>query len=301
MADLFDQTSGTPDQQYEEQILNWIDQRVREGEAILKDEPAYGDIDKCINYIMGDQISRERPAQLSSVYDNHTKNLLNQTVAALTDIHPLFGFKTYNPEFKDVEDTLVKLSQAWWINRFSDLKLAEIIKYAAGVGTGYAEVSWDASLDGGTGDIVLRCIDPRDVIPIQPVLGGSVQDWLGVVIRTAKTPEELRVRFPEKAHRIVADNQPGVVARTWGRARKFYSQIISPSAVDVVNGSTARNMPNKVPTCDVHTMYIKETLHGHTLSTQSVGLQSQMASTAWVNPSTVRPRSKIPNSTPEVE
>lgn len=258
MADLFTYDSATPEQQYEEKVLAWLDEQIKEGEAILKDEPAYGDIDKCISYIMGDQMSKDRPAELSNMPDNHVKNLLNQTVAALTDIHPLFGFKTYNPDFKDIEATLVKLTQAWWINRFTDLRLAEVIKFASGVGTGYAEIAWDPSLDGGTGDIIMRPLDPRDVIPVQPVLGGSVQDWLGVILRAAKTPDELRVRFPEKAHKIKADNQPSIVARTWGRARRYYSQIISPSAVDVANGSTGRNAPNRVPTCDVYTMYIKD-------------------------------------------
>lgn len=258
MADLFDNTSGTPEQKYEESVLNWLDERIKEGEAILRDEPAYDSIDKCISYIMGDQMSKERPSELSSMPDNHTKNLLNQTVAALTDIHPLFGFKTYNPDFKDQENVLVKLSQAWWVNNFCDLRLADVIKFAAGVGTGYAEIAWDPSAQGGAGDITISPKDPRDVIPVQPSLGTSVQDWAGVVIRTAKTPDELRVRFPEKAHRITADNQPSIVARTWSRARKLYSQIISPSAVDVANGGKARNTPAKVATCDVHTAYLKD-------------------------------------------
>lgn len=259
MSDLFNEQSMTPDQEYELDVLRWVDERVKEGEGIIKDEPAYDEIDQAISYIMGDQMDKARPSELANCPDNRLKNILNQTVAALTDIHPLFGFKTYNDAFKDQEGILQKLSQAWWINNFCDLKLADVIKFAAGVGTGYCEVAWDASAGGGAGDIVLRPLDPRDVLPIRPVLTGSLQDWDGVIIRTAKGPDELRVRFPDKSHRIKADNQPSIVARTWTRARKAFSAILTPSsAVDVANSSNARNMPRKTATTDVYTIYLKD-------------------------------------------
>jgi len=151
----------TPDADYEAGVLNWLYDVLQEGEGIIKDDPSYETIDKHINYIMGEQMDWRRPSELASCPDNRLKNILNQTVAALTDIHPLFGFKTYNPQFKDQEDVLVKLSQAWWVNTFADLKIADVIKFAAGIGTGYCEVSWDSSAAQGRGDIILRAIDPR--------------------------------------------------------------------------------------------------------------------------------------------
>lgn len=257
-ANPFDTSTAIPQANYEDGLLSWIDQRIKEGDAILKDEPAYDEIDKSISYIMGDQISRDRPSALANCPDNRLKNILNQTVAALTDIHPIFGFKTYNANFKDQEDVLMKLSQAWWVNTFADLRLGDVIKFSAGVGTGYCEVVWDASLYGGTGDILLRSLDPRDVLPIQPSLTSSVQDWGGLIIRTSKTPDELKVRFPDKAHLISADNQPSLISRTWSRARKAASRIITPAAVDVSNASNARNTPKKVATTEVYTTYVKD-------------------------------------------
>lgn len=289
---LFSNISTTPDETYESGVLKWVDDRVLEGESILRDEPAYDEIDKAISYIMGDQLTR-RPEGLANCPDNRLKNILNQTVAALTDIHPLFGFKTYNPKFKDHESVLVKLSQAWWVNSFSDLRLADVIRYAAGVGTGYAEISWDPSAYNGTGDIVLRAIDPRDVIPIKPVLNGSIQDWEGVIIRTAKSPDELRVRFPDRAHRIKADNQPSAFARTWSRARRMLSSIITPSPVDVLTQNTGRNSPAKVPTCAVFTTYVKD----RRLHTGAEPITMGDPNTTWCY--TVYPAGydKVPNGT----
>lgn len=258
MADLFQYDSDLPEKEYEAGVQTWLARKLQEGLSILKEEPAYDEMDKAIAYIMGDQLDPRRPANLSNITDNRLKNILNQTVAALTDIHPLFGFETYNDAFKDQETVLVKLTQAWWVNNFADLKLADVIKFAAGAGTGYCEVAWDASVFGGTGDIVLRALDPRDVIPISPNLGGSVQEWEGVIIRTAKTPDELKSRFPDKAHRIQADSAPSVSTRTWTRARRLMSSIVSPSAVDVLTQASAKNLPRRVASCDVYTTHVKD-------------------------------------------
>lgn len=254
-----DATYSTPDETYEQGTLNWIRERIQEGDAIIQDDPGYGEIDRSISYIMGDQFDGRRPTELSNVPDNHLKHIVNETVAALTDIHPLFGFSTKNPAFKEMEEVLVKLSQAWWVNTFADLKLADVIKFAA-IGTGYCEIAWDASAGGGTGDIALRPLDPRDVVPIKPVLSTSIQDWEGVILRAAKSPDELKVRYPDKAHRIFADNQPSIVARTWSRAKAALSTVITPSAVDNMNnaGTKARNTPRRMPTCDVYTIYMKD-------------------------------------------
>lgn len=268
---------GAPFEGYEAELLNWISNAVQEGEGIIKDEPAYADIEKHISWIMGEQSNGARPSGLSNCPDNRLKTILNQTVAALTDIHPLFGFKTYNAKFKDQEDVLVKLSQAWWVNTFADLKLADVIKFAAGVGTGYCEVSWDASAGGGAGDITLRAIDPRDVLPIGPQLNGSIQDWGGVIIRCAKSPSELRVRFPDKAARIQADNQPSIVARSWSRARSLMSLVISPSAVDAANQGNARNAPKRMETTDLYTVYVKD----HRLSIDNEPRIMGDPSTSW--------------------
>ena len=252
------ETADTPDATYEDGVLSWIEEKIKEGESIIRDEPSYDEAEKAISYIMGDQMDRSRPTTLSNCPDNRAKDMLNQTVASLTDIHPLFGFKTFNEHFKDQEDVLMKLSQSWWVNTFADLRLADVIKFSAGIGIGYAEIAWDGSLYNGTGDIVMRSMDPRDVLPIAPQLTGSIQDWGGVILRTSKTPDELKMRFPEKRHRIVADNSPSLYARTWSRARKIMSKVITPSAVDVSNAKNARNSVRQLATTEVHTIYFKD-------------------------------------------
>jgi hypothetical protein len=242
---------------YELDLLRWIQAAVQDGDAILKSDPSYDDIDKAVSYVMGDQLDHRRPADLASISDNRLKHIVLQTVSALTDVHPLFGFKTNNARFQSQAEVLDKLARAWWVNSFADLRLADVIKYATVCGTGYAEVTWNASAAGGQGDIEIIPRDPRDVLPIRPTLEYSVQGWEGVIIRTSKSVNELRARFPEKAHLLRADRHPMSASdRIWKRFRSLSAKFVSP-AVDYLTQSPKGAIP-KVPSIDLYHIYIKD-------------------------------------------
>ena len=244
-----------PNEKYEKSMLEWISMARTEGERVLQAEPMYAEIEKAISYIMGDQIESQRPSTLSNIYDNRTKHIVLQQVAALTDIHPLFGFKTQNDRFQPQAEVLNKLVTAWWTNTQADLQLSNVLRYATGPGTGYCEVHWDASAAQGAGEIVLTPRDPRDVIPIRPTLDGDVQDWEGVIIRTAKTVNELQARFPDKAHRITASRSGAIPDRTWGNS-KGAQQLMSPAAGFL--HSIPKNVSPSVATSNLYYVYIKD-------------------------------------------
>lgn len=243
-----------PNEKYEHEMLDWVQTAIIEGERVLKSEPMYKEIEKAIAYIMGDQLDKKRPSTLANIYDNRTKHIVMQQVAALTDVNPLFGFKTHNDRFQNQGEILNKLAAAWWTSSSADLRLSDVIRYAAGPGTGYCEVHWDASAGGGVGDIRLIPRDPRDVIPIRPVLDGDVQDWEGVIIRTARPVSELQARFPEKAHRIQASRAGSIPARTWGVAGT--STMMTP--VQERLGGKPQNIPASVPSTNLYYVYFKD-------------------------------------------
>ncbi len=242
---------------YEAAMIKWLDGAVIDGESILKSDPMYEDIERNIAYVMGDQLDPKRSPMLSSIQDNRTKHIVLQSVAALTDIHPLFGFKTFNDKFAQQNEVLWKLTQAWWVNNFCDVKLADVLRYAAVPGTGYCEIQWNPAAWGGTGDIELVPRDPRDVLPYKPTLTQSIQDWEGVIIRSAKTVNELQGRFPEKAYLIQADRDQSAFNRTWNRARRLMASLVTPAPVDTLTATTA-NAVKRVPTVDLFHAWVKD-------------------------------------------
>lgn len=267
-----------PYENYEKDLLAWVIDKEREGDQLIKAEPGYDEIDKSISYIMGEQGESRRPSELSHVNLNLTKHIILQTVSGLTDIHPLFGFKTYNNNFAGVAEVLQRMSMAWWINNFCDLKLADTIRYSAGAGTGYCEIKWDASAAGGQGDIVMVPRDPRDVLPINPTFDQSLQSWEGVIVRSAMGINELRARYPEKAYRLVPDRSSStMLTRTWTRAKRLMSQISSPAPVDVMMQNSAHNAPSKITASDVLTIYIKD----RRIHTGNVPIKMGDPNTSW--------------------
>jgi hypothetical protein len=247
-----------PYESYEKAALDWVQSAVQEGEAILKSEPLYDEIEQLIAYMMGEQTDPRRPMAWANTVDNRTKHINLQSVAALTDIHPLFGFKTFNDAFQTQNNVLQKLTQAWWINSFSDLRLADAVKIAQVAGTAYLEVCWDDSMYGGQGDIALVAHDPRDVLPFRPTFNGSVQTWEGAIIRSTKSINELRARYPIEASGIKPDRDGTVLARTWSRAKKIMAALVTPAPLDGISGMTPANVVKRIPTVDVYQVYVKD-------------------------------------------
>lgn len=245
--------SPLPSNAYDAATLTWIQQVVAEGMALLKQEPAYGEAANNIAYVMGDQLSRRHSA-LSSLRDNHLKKIVTDGVAALTDIHPLFGFQTFNSNFEQQVVVLDKLTRAWWVNNYCDLRLADVVRYSQVCGTGYCEVNWDRTLAGGKGDIVLTPVDPRDVYPIAPKFDFSIQSWGGVIIQSMETVGTLQQRYGDRAAGLTPDR--GVATwtnRLWGGQNQ--GPITTPSVIDSLNQKEGHNMPGGVPAKVVYKIY----------------------------------------------
>ncbi len=249
---------GQSGETYERALLAWANERVAEGLQILENEPSVRDMDKMIAYIMGDQIDTQRPKELMSIAVNRTKDIVLQSVSALTDIHPLFGYRTKNDAFQTQAELLTNLVMAWWVNSFADVQLGHVLRYAL-INTGYCAINWDQSQAGGVGDIMLSPLDPRDVLPIRPGYGLSVQDWEGVCLCETMSVDRARARWPNV--RIEPDNTGQFTQRVW---RGILSLVAAPQSPPSRLGGRDRKAPRGVPTVDVFTIYVKDrrTLQG---------------------------------------
>lgn len=245
-----------PHTDYERSMFRWIEEVITEGDGILRDEPMYAEADRNISYVMGDQIDPKRPRELSNILDNLLKDTTLKTVAGLTDIHPLFGFKTFNPAFQQQSEVLDKLTRAWWTGTYSDLQLADCVKLSAVLGVGFVEVAWVQNAGGGVGDIMLIPRDPRDVIPIRPTMTRSVQDWQGVILRDSKNINEIRQRYGDKAKHIRPDRGGSFADRTWKRARAGWPWL--GGATTETSRPMPRNAVQRVPSVDFIQIYIKD-------------------------------------------
>jgi len=177
------------------QIHEWLLAALAEGEDVISRDPAAGQADEMIAYVMGDQ--RKSPTKLvkeiPEVIVNKVKKAIRDHVSALTDLKPMFAFRAYNPYFNEKAAILTKYATIWWINTFADLELADAIRYALVAGSGDVVVEYDPSYQGGDTRMIVR--DPRDTIPIRPTRTRSLQEWEGVTLRESHSPNKLIAKF----------------------------------------------------------------------------------------------------------
>lgn len=185
---------------YEMELLGWIRKKHSEGIGVLKKEKAYNEMQSCIEFINGEQFPI-RSRALSTIVDNRIRKIVLETVSALTDVRPIWNYDTAAEQYKPQSDILNKLARGWWKNSTADRKLQRTLTFSCAGGSGYAALTWNPDSPGG-GDLELIPLDPRDVIPIEPIFTDSVQDWRGVMLRQRMPVDTVRAMYPSKAWAI---------------------------------------------------------------------------------------------------
>lgn len=210
-------------------ILGWIKEAIEDGDRIIRADPSYEQIERALRYITGEQLApeRERLKYLPQVVINESRKAVQAHVSALTDLKPLFGWRTLNPSFQGQADILNKYAIAEWVSTLADIELGDCIKYALGAGTGDLVVDWDPHAPVG-GAHAFSARDPRDTLPIRPSHARSLQLWEGVILREEHTVNALRSMYPTRAgaFRPAADS---TIQRVMGRFKTVTSRLLTPA------------------------------------------------------------------------
>lgn len=210
-------------------VLGFLKEWREEGDAINQSDPSYACIEQAQRYIVGEQLSPEhrKLKYLPQVVDNETRKAMQAHVSALTDLQPLFGWRSTNPAYALQSDILNRVAIAEWVETRADTDLADTIKYSLAGGTGDLLIDWDPHAPGG-GAHTLTPRDPRDTLPLRPSLARSIQLWEGVMFREEHTVNVLKGKYPTQAHlfRTASDS---MLSRVMGRFRSGLTQLLTPS------------------------------------------------------------------------
>lgn len=212
--------------------LGFLREVIQEGDAINRADPADAVADQAMAYVLGEQMTtspERRPSYLPKMVLNETKRAVRRHVSALTDVRPVIGYKTFNPDFQAHATLLNQLTVSWWINTFGDLALGDALKYALVAGTGDLACEFDPQMGPG-GDQILLPRDYRDTLPYRPGRSPSIQQWQGVVLREEYPTVALRARFPDLAQFILPDSDGSAWGRgVFSRFRQAFRKILTPS------------------------------------------------------------------------
>ncbi len=252
-----DKPSAVPAAENHRRVISWAKEAISESQAFLKSQPQYDRIAPTIAAING-QFDQPFGKSLSGTSLNRFAKIALNLVAGLTDTKPFWDYKTENPRFKQTADILGKLSKHWWTGRFIDLRFADVVKYSATSGTGWAHhVGWNRD----TNDLDVLAEDPRDVLPIRPSTYYSIQDAMGVILRRERTVNYVRSMYPEAAHLIKADRDGSYQAsEQGGRAGRLLTALnnrLSPFHASLLSERSHQRL-DKIPTVDLFTCYVKD-------------------------------------------
>lgn len=239
---------------YERNVLGWVTESLREGESFLKEEYGYNDIDKHLAYIMeGDNSSDRKNTDVAWYKVNRVSKVHGDIVSGLTDVKPIFAFRTFNDAYASQSTLLNKLIKSWWINNDIDLRLADNISWSVAAGCGYSLPVWSQARSNGLGDVDLATIDPRDVIPIRPVNRENIQDCMGVIIRNVMSANYVRLKYPLKKHQIIPDREGSKWTSRLRRAGGTFK-----SAIDRLQSRDQTTQDMNVPMVDVFSVYVRD-------------------------------------------
>lgn len=247
-----------PQNMGEKDKLAVIDRWIGHGEAFIRGSRAYDDMEKAIDVIAG--VSARKPAKLSQLHLNRVKRQIREVVGSLSNIRPLWGFKSDNPLFDRHVEILNKLVLSWFHTKFVDRSIREALQYAAVLGTGYLSVGWDKDLwFAGRGDVSLTAHGPKDVLPIGIGADNDLQRAGAVIIRSEVPLVQAAAMYPSHVQWLSPDRDgPSWFAKGKESVKRFASPVLNAF------GSASSKAPDEAsPTIDIFNIYIRDTSANH--------------------------------------
>jgi hypothetical protein len=238
-------------------ILQWCDERVRQGQEFIEAQVGYDKIDKAISAIFAYEKKSgasyaPAPKALSNTFVNLVAITAEDITAMLTDARVFWSYTTNNPKYEAQVRLCNKDAEAWYTSRNIDLRMGDVVRYYCVAGTGYAHLYYSRRL----GDMMVEAEDPRNVIPIGPISYHSLQDAEGVVTRRARTPAWVKAEYGK-------DVAPDTGAQSiFGWFLKAMGSVTNKSSVSGPLSPDRKHADSpipKTPTVFVNTMYLNDT------------------------------------------
>ena len=158
-------------------------------------------------FYKGEQYDRKRPRyKMHEVY-NICREVIQSILPIWTDAKPGFNVGPRTPRDFLFAEKISKLVESLWSRLNMQMRMAETIQEAMTVGTGVMKVLWNFELEDGNGDVDIEVVDPDNII----VPKGAIDferncPW--VIEKLRKRVSELKLKHPEMADMIRADDEP---------------------------------------------------------------------------------------------
>lgn len=195
------QTNQSP---AEERLWEWLDDLATESARVRREEARFDDFDEFIDMYYGKHWPTTIPSFRPPVVVNELRTLVLSEASDLTEAQ-LRIYITKDPRHGQRDEQLERAFRAVWARQRVDIKLMYACIWALVVGTGFLEVGWDPDEHHGLGDVIVRPVDPRSVLPDPDALDD--QSWLYRMREEILDIHEIRRLFPVSGMRVRAEDR----------------------------------------------------------------------------------------------
>jgi len=241
----------------EDTKLGFFKEQLDDAESYLKSQHSYKDIDKAIEIIEG-RGSEKTLKNMSRIHQNIVKRDMREQVATMSNMRPLWGYKTDNPDYAHLAQVQNKMLQAWYLNTFADRTIRKALQYAA-VCKGYVSPYWKNDFwFTGRGDIALKAYGPRNVFPYQMGNDHDLQSTYIVTIRDEVPFAKACTIYPLHIDKLSPDRStPTWLRRGARRVQKFLSPVLDRFGP----GRGRESDETTFPTVDIYRSYVLDTTY----------------------------------------
>ena len=164
----------------ESRIIGFLNESVQEGQAWLRSQRGYADMRRSLDIISGRDLGRNISEYRSHISTNRLKRNIEEIVNTLAKLRPLWGYHSDNKAYKNQAAMMNKVTRAWYLESFADIRIKEALQYAASTGNGWVVPLYRRDMFGsGRGDIKLFTYGAPCILPNQLPSDG---DWQSAYI-----------------------------------------------------------------------------------------------------------------------
>jgi hypothetical protein len=232
--------------------LGFLTEMSQEGENFIKAQRSWADIDKAVDIISG-SVDLKIPKSMSQISANILKRDIRENVATLSNMRPLWGFKTENDQFQKQAKILNDMLLAWYLQSNTYGAFRSVLQYAMACGLGWAVVGWDNSVAGGRGDIAVKWYGPRDVLPYGLPKDKDCQKAYSMTICDEMPIQQAMMEFPLHLKYLSVDRStPTWMRKGTRRVQRFLSPLLN-----AFGPGTGKEKPDSpFPTVQIYRTYI---------------------------------------------
>jgi hypothetical protein len=256
--------------------LGWLQECIQAGESFIHSQRGYTDVEKARMIIAGTP-PETLPKHRSRIRINRPKRQVREVVGTISNLRPVWEYKTDNKERYTGASEITRMARAWWYNTFADQGIKETMQYSGVDGMGYAGLSWDADYwTPGRGDIRFHSYGVDDVLPVQIGPDHDIQRAYVVVIRRKVPIFHAHALFPAMAHLITPDDgKSAALSAGMGTIQKFLSPALNILGVGGSGGRDDSSLSEHWPMVTIYHAYVLDN------STNSTGQLVRMGEGNW--------------------